>query len=184
MGMCEDGIFHSSPSGPGAGVPGAAATIGGMKLRAFFTLAAAVALGWLAWLAGGWQGLLLAGSGLIMWALLHFNRVVAVMRRTAQQPIGYVGSAVMLNARLKPGQPLLHVLALTQALGERLSPEGAEPQTYRWQDPGLSSVTAEFAQGRLVRWQLQRPPAPDDAPANALADSASAPGQPPDAPAA
>lgn len=133
-----------------------------MNFRSFFTLAAALALGLLAWLAGGWQGLLLAGSGLVMWALLHFTRVVMVMRGTASKPIGYVGSAVMLNAKLKPGLPLLHVLALTRALGERLSPERAEPQTYRWQDPGLSSVTAEFVQGRLVRWQLQRPPAPAD----------------------
>ena len=35
--------------------------------------------------------------------------------------MGYVGSAVMLNARLKPGVNLMHVMAMTQSLGERLS---------------------------------------------------------------
>ena len=39
-------------------------------------------------------------GGLVMWALLHFTRLVNVMKKAAKRPIGYVGSAVMLNARL------------------------------------------------------------------------------------
>jgi hypothetical protein len=73
----------------------------------------------------------------------------------------------MLNAKLKPGVNLLHVLAMTQALGERLSAEGEEPEIYRWTDGGASSVTAGFAQGKLVKWTLARPPeAPGDAPSD------------------
>ena len=90
------------------------------------------------------------------------------MKRAVDRPIGYVGSAVMLNAKLKRGQPLLTVLALTRALGQRLSGEGAEPEVYRWRDPGESHVTAEFEGGRLARWQLERPAeAPEAGPAQA-----------------
>lgn len=128
-----------------------------MNWQRGLVIAGAVALGGGAWRAGGWHGLALLGSGLVLWALLYYNRIVSVMKRAADRPIGYVGSAVMLNAKLKEGQNLLHVLALTRAVGERLSEPEANPEIYRWSDPGHSSVTAEFLHGRLVRWQLHRP---------------------------
>ena len=105
----------------------------------------------------GWPGVAAVGGGLMMWLLLHFTRLMTVLRRASQQPIGYVGSAVMLNAKLKPGVTLMHVIAMTRALGQRISAEGAEPEMYRWTDNGLSTVEAEFAGGKLVRWQLARP---------------------------
>ena len=71
--------------------------------------------------------------------------------------IGYVGSAVMLNARLAEGVNLMHVVAMTQALGELLSPEGADPEVYRWTDGTQSHVTCEFRHGKLVKWTLVRP---------------------------
>jgi hypothetical protein len=120
-----------------------------------------------AWRAYGWGGVALAVGGIVMWVLLHFNRIIKVLTRAADQPVGYVGSAVMLNAKLKRGVNLVHVLALTRALGERLSAEGEQPEIYRWTDGGASSVTAEFANGKLVKWTLLRPP--------------EAPPQPPDA---
>lgn len=144
-----------------------------MNARSLLTLAAAVALGALAWRAGGFKGVLLLFSGVVLWLLLQYTRLMTVMKRAAQRPIGYVDSAVMLNARLKAGMPLLHVIALTRAMGERLSPEGAEPETYRWRDAGESSVTTHFAGGRLQAWQLQRPPespALPDAPPATLPD--------------
>lgn len=119
----------------------------------------AVALGAGAWRAGGWQGLGLLASGLVLWGLLNYTRIVTVMKRAAHRPVGRVDSAVMLNAKLHAGQPLLHVLALTRALGERLSAPGADPETYRWSDPGGSWVTAEFSGGKLRHWQLERPAA-------------------------
>lgn len=135
------------------------ATIGGMTWQRILAVLAAVALGAGAWRAAGWSGLALLASGLVFWALLYVTRMVQVMKRTADRPVGWVGSAVMLNAKLKPRMPLLKVLALTGALGERLSAEEAQPEVYRWRDNGESSVTAEFANGRLAGWRLERPDA-------------------------
>ena len=133
-----------------------------MNGRRILTALAAVLLGALAWRTGGWAGLALLGSGLLLWLLLYYTRIMTIMKRAADRPVGYVGSAVMLNARLKQGMPLLDVLALTRALGERQSPPEAEPDVYRWRDAGESVVTAEFEGGKLARWQLVRsaePPA-------------------------
>ena len=109
----------------------------------------------------GWPGVVAAATGLVLWMLLHFNRVMAILKRAADRPMGYVDSAVMLNAKLRPRLPLLHVLALTQSLGERLSAAEAQPEVYRWSDPGQSRVIAEFEGGRLARWRLERPAEPD-----------------------
>ena len=98
-----------------------------------------------------------------MWALLHFTRLMNVMKKAANRPMGYVGSAVMLNARLKPGVNLMHVMAMTQSLGERLSAENAQPEVYRWTDGTQSHVTCEFANGRLQKWTLERPQAEAEA---------------------
>lgn len=150
---------------------GAAATIGAMQGKPLLTWVAAVALGALSWRAGGWAGVALLASALVLWLLLGYTRVMTVARRAAQRPIGYVDSAVMLNARLKADMPLLSVLALTRAMGERLSPENVQPEVYRWADPGQVSVTAEFAQGRLQSWRLERPAEP-------VLEAPSADGQP------
>lgn len=107
--------------------------------------------------AYGWGGVALVVSGLVTWVLLHFNRVTRVLGKAADRPVGYVGSAVMLNAKLKPRVNLLHVMALTEAIGERLSPPDADPEIYRWTDDSHSSVTCEFVKGKLVKWSLARP---------------------------
>lgn len=136
-----------------------------MTWQRLLAILLAVALGAGAWRAGGWSGLALVGSALVLWGLLYYNQILAVMRRAADRPMGYVDSAVMLNARLHAGQPLLKVLALTRALGEPLTEVGADPETYRWTDPGGSWVTAEFKGGKLIHWQLERPaPEPAAAP--------------------
>lgn len=110
-----------------------------------------------AWTSYGWAGVAVVVTGLVMWVLLHFTRLTHVLKRAADRPVGFVASAVMLNAKLKPGVNLLHVIAMTQALGEQLSPQDSEPGVYRWTDASGSSVTCEFAQGRLVKWALSRP---------------------------
>ena len=111
----------------------------------------------------GWAGVAAVGGGVLMWALLHFTRLMNVMKKAANRPMGYVGSAVMLNARLKPGVNLMHVMAMTQSLGERLSAENAQPEVYRWTDGTQSHVTCEFANGRLQKWTLERPQAEAEA---------------------
>ena len=123
----------------------------------FFIPLALAALLLVAWHSQGWAGVALVGGGVVMWGLLHITRMVAVLRRAAHQPVGWVGSAVMLNAKLRPGVALLHVLALTRALGERVSQEGAQPEVFRWTDGGGSSVQAEFTHGKLKHWTLSRP---------------------------
>jgi len=128
-----------------------------------------VALVVMAWRSYGWPGVALVGGGLLMFLLLHFSRLMHVLKRAAESPIGYVGSAVMLNARLKPGVTLLHVIAMTRALGEQLSPKDEQPEIFRWTDGTRSSVTGEFTHGKLVRWKLERPPQEDAAPAAAEA---------------
>ena len=125
-------------------------------------------LGLVAWsfFAYGFKGLVVSVGVLTMWFLLHWTRTMQVLRRAAERPIGYVASAVMLNAKLKPGVTLLHVVAMTRALGEQRSAEGQEPEVYRWTDGTGSHVTCQFVNGRLVSWELVRPtPAEGAAPA-------------------
>ena len=110
-----------------------------------------------AWQIGGWPGVALAAGGIVMWMLLHFTRMMKVLERAGNRPIGYCDSAVMLNAKLRPGVTLLHVIAMTRAIGEQLSDKGAEPEIYRWTDGGGSHVTCEFRLGKAVTWTLFRP---------------------------
>ena len=116
-----------------------------------------------AYRSAGWPGVAAAGGVVLMWLLLHFTRLMAVMRKTADRPVGYVDSAVMLNVKLRSGVPLLHVLALTRALGEALTPADTQPERFRWTDASGSHVTCEFRNGRLVEWQLVRPPQDEEA---------------------
>ena len=111
----------------------------------------------------GWMGVAAVGGGVLMWALLHFTRLMNVMRKAADRPIGHVGSAVMLNARLQAGVSLMHVVAMTRSLGALQSPENEQPEFYRWTDGTRSHVTCEFHNGKLVKWVLERPAAPEDA---------------------
>lgn len=56
--------------------------------------------------AYGWAGLALVAGGLVMWILLHFTRMLQVLKRAANRPIGHVPNAVMLHAKLAGGQSL------------------------------------------------------------------------------
>lgn len=116
-----------------------------------------------AYQAYSWGGVAVAMGALVMWLLLHFTRMMQVLKRAANRPIGYVGSAVMLNAKLRPGMTLLHVVAMTKSLGELQSPKDAQPELYRWTDGTQSHVTAEFHGGKLKEWVLVRPVQDDEA---------------------
>jgi hypothetical protein len=116
-----------------------------------------------AWRGYGWPGVALAGGGIVMWMLLHFTRMMKVLQRASARPVGFCDSAVMLNAKLRPGVNLLHVVAMTRAIGEQLSPKEQQPELYRWTDGSGSHVTCEFLHGKLVKWELFRPQtAPDE----------------------
>lgn len=123
-----------------------------------------VALVVAAYRVDGWAGVAVACAVLVMWLLLHFTRLMRVLQRAANRPIGSVDSAVMLNAKLQSGVTLLHVVALTRSLGELLSAKDRQPECYRWTDAAQSSVTCEFHGGKLRKWNLARPAvAPDRA---------------------
>jgi hypothetical protein len=100
-----------------------------------------------------------------MWLLLHVTRLMQVLKRAAHQPIGHVGSAVMLHARLTAGMSLLHVIAMTRSLGALQSEKGRQPELFRWTDATLSHVTCEFLGGKLENWALRRPVQDDEVPA-------------------
>ncbi|XAH24083.1 glycerate kinase [Xylophilus sp. GW821-FHT01B05] len=110
----------------------------------------------------GWRGVAVVGGGILMWLLLHFTRMMTVLKRASDRPVGYVGSAVMLNAKLKPKLTLLHVVAMTKSLGAQQSPVDTQPEVFRWTDGGASFVDCTFQDGRLTRWQLTRPPVSAD----------------------
>jgi hypothetical protein len=71
--------------------------------------------------------------------------------------VGYVDSAVMLNAKLKPKASLLHVIAMTRALGELRSPKDTQPEVFRWTDGSDSYVDGIFVNGKLASHSLTRP---------------------------
>jgi hypothetical protein len=110
-----------------------------------------------AWQQYQWAGVAVASGAVVMWILLHFTRMVTVLSRAANRPVGHVGSAVMLNAKLKKGVNLMHVIAMTKSLGERLSAENAQPEIFKWTDEGESFVTCTFKDGKLIQWDMTRP---------------------------
>lgn len=124
--------------------------------------AAALAAGYASY---GWPGVLLAVTLVVFWLLLQFSRALRAVRNAGDAPVGSVASAVMLNARLQRGMTLAKVLALTRSLGERVVPPGpGADESWRWRDDGGVAVVAHLAQGRLLRWELQRPPSAEAQP--------------------
>ena len=103
----------------------------------------------------GWRGLLLAGSVTAFWLLLQASRLIRVMRAAAEAPVGQVGSAVMLNAKLRAGMRLSQVLPLTRSLGNKIST--GEPEVFEWIDAGSIRVEVELQGGKVTRWTLHRP---------------------------
>jgi hypothetical protein len=104
-----------------------------------------------------WRGVALIVTGIFFWLMLHFTRLMQALKRAANRPIGYIDSAVMLNAKLKAGSSLLHVVALTKSLGAPQSEKNAQPEIFRWTDNGDSYVDCAFVGGKLASWQLTRP---------------------------
>ncbi|MEO7244955.1 MAG: hypothetical protein ABIX12_07390 [Rubrivivax sp.] len=116
----------------------------------------AVALGWARW---GLPGVGLAVSGVVFWLLLQFSRALRVLRVAGQRPVGHIDSAVMLNAKLRRGQTLTQVIALTRSLGEPIGADGATAERWCWTDPGGAAVELALRDGRLEQWTLRRPAA-------------------------
>jgi hypothetical protein len=139
-----------------------------MNLQKIWVPVAGAATVVLGYVYSGWPGVALIVGALVMWLLLHFNRMMQVLKRAANRPIGYIESAVMLNAKLKPRATLMHVVAMTRSLGELRSPKDEQPEVYRWTDTGGSYVDCTFAGGKLVGHQLTRPAEETQAPAHQM----------------
>ncbi|MDR2129136.1 MAG: glycerate kinase [Burkholderiaceae bacterium] len=118
---------------------------------------AALTLGALAWRRSQWPGVLALASALVLWLLLNYTRMMWVLRRAARQPMGWVPSAVMFNARLQAGWPLWRVIAFTGSLGQALESANAEEDVFCWSDDGGSAVACHFVRGRLAHWRMTRP---------------------------
>ena len=110
-----------------------------------------------AWRQFGWAGIALAAGGVVMWILLHFTRLMTILKKASQRPIGHVASAVMLNAKLKKGMSLMHVIALTKSLGALQTAKDEQPEVFHWTDAGQSTVACTFVSGKLLDWTLTRP---------------------------
>ena len=132
-----------------------------MNLQKILVPIAAVTAAVLAWRSYSWAGVAAVMTVLVFWILLHFSRMMQVLNRAAGRPIGYVDSAVMLNAKLKPGATLLHVVAMTRALGALQSVKGEQPEVFRWTDGSQSHVTCTFVSGKLSHHELFRPEVAD-----------------------
>ena len=134
--------------------------------------------GWLLAVAGlvvgyttlGWQGLVVAVTAIMFWLLLQFSRALRAVRNAADAPLGQLRSAVMVNARLRSGMTLPQVLAQTGSLGAKVeTPAAAGEEVWRWEDAGQIELSLVFDAGRLVRWDLRRPPDEADADARQAA---------------
>ena len=117
-----------------------------------------------AWRQFGWAGIALAAGGVMMWILLHFTRLMHILKKASARPIGHVASAVMLNAKLKKGMTLMHVIAMTRSLGALQTPKDEQPEVFNWTDAGKSTVSCIFASGKLQSWTLSRLPEEDPTP--------------------
>ena len=109
-----------------------------------------IAAGYVGW---GWPGVVLGITVLVFWLLLQFSRSLRVLKQAAGAPVGHVGSAVMLQSKLKAGMTLSQVLPLTRSLGTKL---GDAPERWGWVDPGGARISLEFEAGKLQSWALSR----------------------------
>jgi len=128
-----------------------------MNLQKILVPLSVVGASVLAWQSYGWKGVVVVVSVLMFGILLHFSRMMQVLKRAAHRPVGYVDSAVMLNAKLKPGATLLHAVALTRSLGLLKSIKGEQPEVFEWKDGSESVVTCTFVGGKLAHHVLVRP---------------------------
>jgi hypothetical protein len=127
-----------------------------MNARLGWLLAAVFAF--LAWRAYDVAGLAFAASAIVFWLLLQFNRAIRVMKSAAASPVGHVASAVMFHAGLARGMTMLQIVTKTRSLGRKIA---GSDDDWRWNDAGGTSVVLHFERGRLARWRIERPDAPE-----------------------
>jgi len=133
------------------------------RLRALLFPALALALSYAAWRSYGLQGLLLVVLMLSFWLLLHFTKLMRLLRTVAARPMGRVSSALALQRRLKPGMAMVDVMRLTLSIGELRTPPDTEPEERQWADDTGQAVVCCFEHGRLLSFRLEAVIPPDQA---------------------
>ena len=68
-----------------------------------------------------------------------------------------IGHLKRWHAKLKPGVTLMHVIAMTRALGKLQTVKDVQPEVFRWTDGTDSHVTCTFVGGKLAHHELFRP---------------------------
>ena len=101
----------------------------------------------------GWRGVVLGVTVVVFWLLLQFGKAMRVMRTAAAAPVGVVGSAVMLHAKLRRGMRLIEILPLTRSLGRKVADD---PETFEWRDASGAAVRVQLQRGRCTDWTLSR----------------------------
>jgi len=120
------------------------------RLRALLFPALALTLCVAAWRSYGAQGLLLAVLMLSFWVLLHFTKLMRLLRAAASRPIGAVAEVPTLQSQLRLGMALHDVIRRTACLGERLNePVGADVESFCWSDEKGRRLLLRFEAGRL-----------------------------------
>lgn len=99
----------------------------------------------------GWQGAIFATTGIIFWLLLQISRLMRIMKMAGAAPLGSVGNAVMLAAKLHAGMKLVDLIKLAGSLGKKQAPE-----TFVWRDAGGDAVEVVLKKGKLAEWRLIR----------------------------
>jgi len=132
------------------------------RIRALLFPALALALSYAAWRSYGLQGLLLAVLMLSFWLMLHFTKLMRLLRTVAARPMGRARDAAALHARLKPGMAMVDVIRLTLSIGQLRTPPDSEPEERHWADDSGQAVVCRFEHGRLVSFRLELVSPPDD----------------------
>lgn len=127
------------------------------SLRPFLYPAVALAAIAIGWWSYGIQGLLLAGGIVTFWLLLHFSRLMRLLRAAARRPVGHVSDARLLSLNLRTGMPLMEVIRRTHSLGLQRSPPDQDPQVLEWADEQGYTVSCTFERSRLTAFELLAP---------------------------
>ena len=131
------------------------------RLRALLFPALAIALSYAAWRSYGLPGLLLAVLMLGFWSLLHFTKLMRLLRTVAGRPMGRTRDAAALHAKLKPGMAMVDVMRLTLSIGLLRTPPETDPEERQWADDQGQALVGRFEGGRLVSCRLQAASDPD-----------------------
>lgn len=123
--------------------------------------ALAAALAYAAWRSYGWPGLILAVLMLSFWLLLHFTKLMRLLRTVADRPMGRVRDANALAQHLKHGMPLVNVMRMTLSIGLLRSLPNTDPEVRTWSDEAGRAAVCTFEHGRLVSFRLEAEDAQD-----------------------